>query len=102
MTTKIFQYAKKTTAITLAALCFSLPLTGIASAHGRHDAPPLRHHDRYDRHDRDDHYDRYDRKHKSDSYVTKKHSNQKAATSFIIGAVLGAVIAKNTWYDNII
>ncbi|WP_293832720.1 hypothetical protein [uncultured Phascolarctobacterium sp.] len=90
MTTKIFQYAKKTTAITLAALCFSLPLTGIASAHGRHDAPPPRHHDRYD------HYDRYDRKHKSDSYVTKKHSNQKAATSFIVGAVLGAVIAKNT------
>ena len=105
MTTKIFQYAKKTTAITLAALCFSLPLTGIASAHGRHDAPPPRHHDRYDRHDRYDHYDRYDRydhydrydrKHKSDSYVTKKHSNQKAATSFIVGAVLGAVIAKNT------
>ena len=96
MTTKIFQYAKKTTAITLAALCFSLPLTGIASAHGRHDAPPPRHHDRYD------HYDRYDRKHKSDSYVTKKHSNQKAATSFIVGAVLGAVIAKNTWYDSII
>ena len=100
MTTKIFQYAKKTTAITLAALCFSLPLTGIASAHGRHYAPPHHHH--YDRHDRDDHYDRYDRKHKSDSYVTKKHSNQKAATSFIVGAVLGAVIAKNTWYDNII
>lgn len=93
MTTKIFQYAKKTTAITLAALCFSLPLTGIASAHGRHDAPPPRHHDRYDR---------YDRKHKSDSYVTKKHSNQKAVTSFIVGAVLGAVIAKNTWYDSII
>ena len=89
MTTKIFQYAKKTTAITLAALCFSLPLTGIASAHGRHDAPPPRHHDRYDR------------KHKSDSYVTKKHSNQKAVTSFIVGAVLGAVIAKNTWYDSI-
>lgn len=101
MTTKIFQYAKKTTAITLAALCFSLPLTGIASAHSKHDAPPPppRQHDRYnrhDRHDRDDRHDRYDRKHKSDSYVTKKHSNQKAATSFIIGAVLGAVIAKNT------
>ena len=96
MTTKIFQYVKKTTAITLAALCFSLPLTGIASAHGRHDAPPPRHHDRYD------HYHRYDRKHKSDNYVTKKHSNQKAATSFIVGAVLGAVIAKNTWYDSII
>ena len=91
MTTKIFQYAKKTTAITLAALCFSLPLTGIASAHGRHYAPPHHHH-----------YDHYDRKYKSDIYVTKKHSNQKAATSFIVGAVLGAVIAKNTWYDSII
>jgi len=41
-------------------------------------------------------HDRYDKRHKNDNYVTKKDSNKKATTSFIIGAVLGAVIAKNT------
>lgn len=82
----ISKYAKKTMAITLAAICFSLPLAGIASAHGRHDAPPPpppRHDDRYDRH------------HNNDT-VSRAHSNRKATTSFIVGAVLGAVIAKNT------
>ena len=49
-----------------------------------------------DRHDRYYKHDRYDRRHKNDDYVTKKDSNKKATTSFIIGAVLGAVIAKNT------
>ena len=92
MMKNISKYAKKTMAITLAALCFSLPLTGIASAHGRHDAPPPppRHHDRYDR------YNRHDRYRHDDNTVSKAHSNRKAATSFIVGAVLGAVIAKNT------
>ena len=86
MMKNISKYAKKTMAITLAALCFSLPLTGIASAHGRHDAPPPpppHHNDRYDRHH-------------NDNTVSRAHSNRKAATSFIVGAVLGAVIAKNT------
>ena len=75
---------------------------GKRSAHERHDAPPPRHsdrydrHDRYDKHDRYDRHDRYDKRHKNDNYVTKKDSNKKATTSFIIGAVLGAVIAKNT------
>lgn len=90
MMTTLTKYMKKTTAIAMAAMVLSLPLASVASAHERHDAPPPRHSDRYDRHDRYDKHDRYD------NYVTKKDSNKKATTSFIIGAVLGAVIAKNT------
>lgn len=113
MMTTLTRYMKKTTAIAMAAMVLSLPLASVASAHERHDAPPPRHSDRYDRHDRYDKHDRYDRhgrydkhdrydrhdrydkRHKNDNYVTKKDSNKKATTSFIIGAVLGAVIAKN-------
>lgn len=90
MMTTLTKYMKKTTAIAMAAMVLSLPLASVASAHERHDSPPPRHSDRYDRHDR------YDKRHKNDDYVTKKDSNKKATTSFIIGAVLGAVIAKNT------
>lgn len=114
MMTTLTRYMKKTTAIAMAAMVLSLPLASVASAHERHDAPPPRHsdrydrhdrydkhdcydrHDRYDKHDRYDRHDRYDKRHKNDNYVTKKDSNKKATTSFIIGAVLGAVIAKNT------
>lgn len=114
MMTTLTRYMKKTTAIAMAAMVLSLPLASIASAHERHDAPPPRHsdrydrhdrydkhdrydrHDRYDKHDRYDRHDRYDKRHKNDNYITKKDSNKKATTSFIIGAVLGAVIAKNT------
>lgn len=90
MMTTLTKYMKKTTAIAMAAMVLSLPLASVASAHERHDAPPPPRSDCYDRHDR------YDKRHKSDNYVTKKDSNKKATTSFIIGAVLGAVIAKNT------
>lgn len=96
MMTTLTKYMKKTTAIAMAAMVLSLPLASVASAHERHDAPPPRHSDRYDRHDRYGRHDRYDKRHKNDNYVTKKDSNKKATTSFIIGAVLGAVIAKNT------
>lgn len=102
MMTTLTKYMKKTTAIAMAAMVLSLPLASVASAHERHDSPPPRHsdrydrHDRYDKHDRYDRHDRYDKCHKNDNYVTKKDSNKKATTSFIIGAVLGAVIAKNT------
>ena len=102
MMTTLTRYMKKTTAIAMAAMVLSLPLASVASAHEWHDAPPPRHsdrydrHDRYDKHDRYDRHDRYDKRHKNDDYVTKKDSNKKATTSFIIGAVLGAVIAKNT------
>lgn len=102
MMTTLTRYMKKTTAIAMAAMVLSLPLASVASAHERHDSPPPRHsdrydrHDRYDKHDRYDRHDRYDKRHKNDNYVTKKDSNKKATTSFIIGAVLGAVIAKNT------
>ncbi|WP_293695123.1 hypothetical protein [uncultured Phascolarctobacterium sp.] len=94
MMTTLTKYMKKSTAIAMAAMVLSLPLASVASAHGRHDAPPPppppRHSDSYYKHH---HYDKY---HKNDNYVTKKDSNKKATTSFIIGAVLGAVIAKNT------
>lgn len=102
MMTTLTKYMNKTTAIAMAAMVLSLPLASVASAHERHDAPPPRHSDRYDRHDRYDkndrydRHDRYDKRYKNDNYVTKKDSNKKATTSFIIGAVLGAVIAKNT------
>lgn len=108
MMTTLTKYMKKTTAIAMAAMVLSLPLASVASAHERHDAPPPRHsdrydrhdrydkHDRYNKHDRYDRHDRYNKRHKDDNYVTKKDSNKKATTSFIIGAVLGAVIAKNT------
>ena len=108
MMTTLTRYMKKTTAIAMAAMVLSLPLASVASAHERHDAPPPRHsdrydkydrydrHDRYDKHDRYDRHDHYNKRHKDDNYVTKKDSNKKATTSFIIGAVLGAVIAKNT------
>lgn len=102
MMTTLTKYMKKTTAIAMAAMVLSLPLASVASAHERHDSPPPRHsdrydrHDRYDKHNRYDRHDRYDKRHKNDNYVTKKDSNKKATTSFIIGAVLGAVIAKNT------
>ena len=108
MMTTLTKYMKKTTAIAMAAMVLSLPLASVASAHERHDAPPPRHsdrydkydrydrHDRYDKHDRYDRHDHYNKRHKDDNYVTKKDSNKKATTSFIIGAVLGAVIAKNT------
>lgn len=102
MMTTLTKYMKKTTAIAMAGMVLSLPLASVASAHERHDSPPPRHsdrydrHDRYDKHDRYDRHDRYDKRHKNDNYVTKKDSNKKATTSFIIGAVLGAVIAKNT------
>ena len=107
MMTTLTKYMKKTTAIAMAAMVLSLPLASVASAHERLDSPTPRHsdsyviHDRYDKHDRFDRYDRYarhdryDKRHKNDNYVTKKDSNKKATTSFIIGAVLGAVIAKN-------
>ena len=94
MMTTLTKYMKKTTAIAMAAMVLSLPLASVASAHGRHTPPPPpppRHSDSYYKHH---HYDKY---HKNDNYVTKKDSNKKATTSFIIGAVLGAVIAKNTY-----
>ena len=78
--------AKKITALALAAMFLSLPLTGVASAHGKHNPPPPPpRHDRYDR-----------GRHHNDNTVSKAHSNRKAATSFVVGAILGAVIAKNT------
>ncbi len=104
--TTLAKYMKKITAVALATIAFSLPLASVASAHERNDnPPPPRHEDRYDRHDRHDnnshndkHY-KYDRKYKNSkhsSYVSKSSSNRKAATSFLVGAAIGAIVAKNT------
>ncbi len=91
MMTTLTRYMKKITAIALATIAFSMPLTSVASAHERHDnPPPPRHEDRYNKH----HH--YHHKHKSSSYVSKSSSNRKAATSFLVGAAIGAIVAKNT------
>ncbi len=91
MMTTLTRYMKKITAVALATIAFSLPLTSVASAHERHDnPPPPRHEDRYNKH----HH--YHHKHKSSSYVSKSSSNRKAATSFLVGAAIGAIVAKNT------
>ncbi len=91
MMTTLTRYMKKITAVALATIAFSMPLTSVASAHERHDnPPPPRHEDRYNKH----HH--YHHKHKSSSYVSKSSSNRKAATSFLVGAAIGAIVAKNT------
>ncbi len=91
MMTTLTRYMKKITAIALATIAFSMPLTSVASAHERHDnPPPPRHEDRYNKH----HH--YHHKHKSSNYVSKSSSNRKAATSFLVGAAIGAIVAKNT------
>ncbi len=94
MMTTLTRYMKKITAVALATIAFSLPLASVASAHERHDnpPPPPRHEDRYDKHQR--HHSNH--KHKSSSYVSKSSSNKKAATSFLVGAAIGAIVAKNT------
>lgn len=65
---------QKTIALVLATFIFSLPLTSIAAAKDRHDAPPPPR-------DREDH---------------DKDDNGNAVTGFIIGAAVGAIVAKNT------
>lgn len=91
MMTTLTRYMKKITAVALATIAFSLPLASVASAHEQHDnPPPPRHEDRYNKH----HH--YHHKHKSSSYVSKSSSNRKAATSFLVGAAIGAIVAKNT------
>lgn len=79
-------YLKKITASSLAVIFLSFPNTGIALA-AKHEPPPppphkdKMHHDRHDHHwkDKDD-----------------KDTNGNAVTGFIVGAVVGAIVAKNT------
>lgn len=73
-------YIKKFTASLLAVICLSMPFTGIAAAAKHEPPPPPKHNDHHwnDRHDKD------------------KDENGNAVTGFIIGAVVGAVVAKNT------
>ncbi len=76
---------KKFTASLLAVVCLSFPFTNIAAA-AKHEPPPPPHknevhHDRHDRHWKDN---------------KDKDENGNAVTGFIIGAVVGAIVAKNT------
>lgn len=79
-------YIKKITASSLAVICLSLPFAGIASA-ARHEppAPP---------HKNEVHYDRHGHHWKDNN--KDKDENGNAVTGFIIGAVVGAIVAKNT------
>lgn len=79
-------YIKKITASSLTVICLSLPFTGIASA-ARHEPPPPPHNNEV-------HYDRHDHHWKDNN--NDKDENGNAVTGFIIGAVVGAIVAKNT------
>lgn len=102
---------QKTIALVLATFIFSLPLTSIAAAKDRHDAPPPpRQEERHDRPERKDppkppkeepRHDRDDRRHDApppprDREDHDKDDNGNAVTGFIIGAAVGAIVAKNT------
>lgn len=103
--------AQKTIALVLATFIFSLPLTSIAAAKDKHDPqPPPRQEERHDkrpekkdppkppkeepRHDRDD--KRHDPPPPRDKDDHDKDDNGNAVTGFIIGAAVGAIVAKNT------
>lgn len=106
------RFAQKTIAAVLATFIFSLPLASIASADKRHDPPqPPRQEDRHDRRpekkdppkppkeeprrDRDDkRHDNPPPRHDRDDH--DKDDNGNAVTGFIIGAAVGAIVAKNT------
>lgn len=79
-------YIKKIIASSLAVICLSLPFTGIAAA-ARHEPPPPPHKNEV-------HYDRHDHHWKDNN--KDKDENGNAVTGFIIGAVVGAIVAKNT------
>lgn len=99
------RFAQKTIATVLATFIFSLPLASIASADKRHDPPqPPRLEDRHDRRPEkkdppkppkeEPRRDRDDKRHDRDDH--DKDDNGNAVTGFIIGAAVGAIVAKNT------
>lgn len=85
--TNTVKHTTKIISLALAIMFLSLPIANIASAHGRRNPPPPppRHTDRYENH-----------RHHKDNSVSKAHSNRKAITGFLIGAAVGAIVAKNT------
>lgn len=93
---RFHKFTEKTLALMLAALIFTLPLTSIAAADGKHNPPPPpppghsdRRDDRHDRPNPPPPPPRHDRDHDKDD-------NGNAVTGFIIGAAVGAIVAKNT------
>ncbi len=104
---------QKTIALVLATFIFSLPLTSIAAAKAKNDAPapPPRQEERHDRRPEkkdppkppkeEPRRDRDDRRHDApppphDRDDHDKDDNGNAVTGFIIGAAVGAIVAKNT------
>lgn len=105
---------QKTIALILATFIFSLPLSSIAAAKAKNDAPPPppRQEERHDRRpERKDppkppkeepRHNRDDRRHDAPPPPPRDHDehdkddNGNAVTGFIIGAAVGAIVAKNT------
>ena len=114
MTNKL-NILKKTIAIALATVFFSLPFADIASAAPKHEAPPSRHEQRVDmKHDKvhrpqppkkDRHHVEHRAPHHKDKVVVhrpapppnhhKKDNDSKVVGGIILGAILGAIVANN-------
>ena len=114
MTNKL-NVLKKTIAIALAPVFFSLPFADIASAAPRHEGQPSRHEQRvelkYDKvhhpqpHKKDNHRVEHKAPHHKDKVVVhrpapppkhhKKDNDSKVVGGIILGAILGAIVANN-------
>lgn len=115
MTNKL-NVLKKTIAIALATVFFSLPFADIASAAPRHEGQPSRHEQRvelkYDKvhhpqpHKKDNHRVEHKAPHHKDKVVVhrpapppphhhKKDNDSKVVGGIILGAILGAIVANN-------
>lgn len=120
MTIKL-QFLKKSLAIALATIFFSMPLANVASAAPRHEGQPPRQEQRDNRkHDSKIHHraERHDKHHKAPKHEIKhdkhhrdkvvvhrpapppprhkhKDNSGKVVGGIILGAILGAVIANN-------
>lgn len=76
---------KKTAALALAAICFSLPLSNVALAKGGPDHAPDRHHEIVRHED-----------HRPDRHHRVHHHDVDGVAGFIIGAAIGAAVANNS------
>ncbi|MBR5790118.1 MAG: hypothetical protein IKY40_00035 [Phascolarctobacterium sp.] len=114
MTNKL-NILKKTIAIALATVFFSLPFADIASAAPRHEGQPPRHEQRVElKHDKvhhpqprkkDNHRVEHKVPHHKDKVVVhrpappphhhKKDNDSKVVGGIILGAILGAIVANN-------
>ena len=114
MTNKL-NVLKKTIAIALATVFFSLPFADIASAAPRHEGQPPRHEQRVELkhnkvhhpqpHKKDNHRVEQKAPHHKDKVVVyrpapppkhhKKDNDSKVVGGIILGAILGAIVANN-------